>query len=298
LPVDLAWDAPSECPSRDEVMAELARITRVRPGRVVTSINAQAKIEHAGDGRYHLRLRTQRDDQTGDTDLDATTCPVLKRGVTLVLALALGDGVDLVDEKAAPAEAVAEPPKPPPPRPLQPKPAPPIPEPKLDRGWHWAPWLAASATWGLSGKPAFAPQIGLAIGQRHWQALAQLSYAPARAAPSMQGIDSSYSAFVGAAGACARLPLATWSLAGCGVFELGAIHGSSVGAFQDGSATAPWYAAGPLFVLTAPLAGGVALRIAGGFGIGFDPPHFAIRGLRDVYVVARVVPAVSLGLSR
>jgi len=296
LPVELSWDAPSECPSHEEVMAELARITRVKPGRALTAINAQATIEHASDGRYHLRLRTQREDQAGDTDLDATTCAVLKRGVTLVLALALGDGVDLVDEKSAPPEAAPEPPKPiaPPPKPA---PLPPPPSPKPDRGLHWAPWLAGSAAWGLSAKPAFAPQIGLAVGHRHWQALAQLSYAPPRSAPRVQGIDSSYNAFVGALGACARLPLAMWSLAGCGVFELGVVHGRSGGAFQDGSATAPWYAAGPLFVLTAPLAGGVALRAAGGFSIGFDPPHFAIRGLRDVYVVSRVVPAVSLGFS-
>ncbi len=90
--------------------------------------------------------------------------------------------------------------------------------------------------------------------------------------------------------------LSGWSFAGCGVLELGAVHGSAGGAFQDGSATAPRYAAGPLLVLTAPLSG-VALRASGGVSTGFDPPHFAIRGLRDLYVVSRAVPAVSLGLS-
>ena len=105
LPLDLIWDAPTECPSYAEVVTELTRITRVKPGREVVPVRAQAKIDRLPDGRYRLRLLTEREGQSGETDLDATSCPVLKRGVTLVLALTLGDGVDVVDEPAA-----AEPP--------------------------------------------------------------------------------------------------------------------------------------------------------------------------------------------
>ncbi|HEX3775336.1 MAG TPA: hypothetical protein VHV51_12780, partial [Polyangiaceae bacterium] len=83
LPVELAWDAPAECPSQSEVMSELSRITRVKPGRVVTAIRAQAQIARTSDGHYKLSLRTEREDQTGDTELEATSCSVLKRGVTL-----------------------------------------------------------------------------------------------------------------------------------------------------------------------------------------------------------------------
>jgi hypothetical protein len=225
---------------------------------------------------------------------------VLTRGVTLVLALALGDGVDLVDEKSPPPEAAPEAPRPALLPPVAPKGKPVAavsPPSAHERALRWSPWVAVHANWGLSAKPGIAPQMGLTVGQTQWQLLAQLSYTPPASAPSTQGIDSSYSALVGALGVCARLPLGAWSLAGCGTFELGAIHGSSQGAFQNGSATAPWYAAGPSLVLSAPLSGALCLRVAGGVSIGFDPPHFAIRGLREVYVVSRAVPALSLGLS-
>ena len=300
LPVELTWDAPAECPSHDEVMSELARITRVKRGRVVTPISAQASIERANDGRYRLRLRTQREDQTGDTDLDATTCPVLKRGVTLVLALALGDGVDLVDEKAPPP--ADEPPAPPAP----PKPPPPAPraKPRIGlvparprAGLRWAPWLAATGAWGLNGKPSLGPQLGLEVGPAYFQGLAQVSYYANAAAEPVQGIDSSFSALVGAVGGCGRLPVGAWAFAACAVFEVGGIHGSASGAFRNSSSTAPWYAVGPSFVVTAPLHRALKLRLAASLSVALDPPHFAIQGLRDVYVVSRSVPALSLGLA-
>lgn len=305
MPIELTWDAPAECPTHDEVMAELARITRVKPGRAVTPIHAQAKIERGGEGRYRLRLRTQREDQTGDTDLDATTCPVLKRGVTLVLALALGDGVDLVDEKAP-----LEPTEAPPPAPLLAPPVPrkvPAPAPKLadaraQGGLRASPWLAASGAWGQTAKPAFGAQLGLELGQVHWQALAQVSFYPARAADAVQGIEAAYGSLIGALGGCARAPLRAWSLSACASFEVGGIRGSSRSAshaaFSGGSSTAPWYAVAPGLVLTGPIAGRLKFRLAATLSVALDPPHFAVHGVSgNVYEVARFVPALSLGLS-
>jgi hypothetical protein len=311
LPIDLSWDAPPECPSQSEVMAELSRITRVKPGRVVTRISAQAKIERSSDGRYELRLRTQREDQTGDTDLDAATCPVLKRGVTLVLALALGDGVDLIDEKTPPSVASETNPAPSPgPAPPPASPAPPQPRPTATttvapeslsptpsarvRG---SAWLAAIGARGLVGKPALGPQFGLSARQTHWAALARVDVWPTQSAPNVGGVASTEDAVIASIGGCARAPFGAWSLASCANFELGAIHARSRGAFQDGSATAPWYAAGPSFALTTPLDGPLKLRLEAGLSIAFDPPHFALRSFGDVSVVARFVPALSLGFA-
>lgn len=294
LPIDLSWNAPEECPSRDEVMGELERITRVKEGRVVVPISAQATIERTADGRYRLHLRTQREDQTGNTDLVATSCPVLKRGVTLVLVLALGDGVEVVDEAPAPVEKKPEPPPPPPPNP---KPAPPPPMRPPTESLRVSPWLAATLASGLSGKPAFAPQLGVELGQRHWSALAEVAYFPARAGDSRQGIEARYSALSGALAGCARWPIGGWAVSGCAAFSLGFVRGESNGAFQDGAATAPWVAAGPRLVLHAPLVARLKLRAALGLDIGFEPPAFAIRDLGEVYTVSRLVPSASLGLA-
>jgi len=302
LPIELSWEAPSECPTREEVMSELTRITRVRPGRVVTPISAQAKIERAASGRYQLRLRTQREDQTGDTDLDAATCPVLKRGVTLVLALTLGDGVDLVDEAAEPvpdaAPAATAPVTVTPKRAPSPRRRSQAAGPKrAESALRVAPWLSATVAWALTAKPALGAQLGLELGQVHWLALAQTSYFPARSATTVAGVGSSYSALIGALGGCGRAPFAGWALAACASFELGIVHGQAAGAFRDGSANAPWYAVGPSLVLETPLAGPLQLRIAGGLSVAFEPPRFAIRGLRDVYAASRYIPALSLGVS-
>ena len=305
LPIDLTWDAPAECPTHDEVMAELMRITRVKPGRSVTPIHAQAKIERIGEGRYRLQLRTQREDQTGDTDLDAATCPVLKRGVTLVLALALGDGVDLVDEKAPPepAEAPPQPPAVAPPVPRKmPPPAPKLTAPRVQAGLRATPWLALSGAWGQTAKPAFGPQLGMELGQIHWHALAQVSFYPARAADAVQGIEAAYGSLFGALGGCARAPLRAWSVSACLSFEVGGIRGSSRAAsqpvFEGGSAIAPWYAVAPALVVTGPLAGRLHFRFAAALSIAKDPPHFAVHGVNgSVFEAARFVPALSLGLS-
>jgi hypothetical protein len=50
-------------------------------------------------------------------------------------------------------------------------------------------------------------------------------------------------------------------------------------------------------VLSAPIHRALKLRVAGGVAIAFDPPHFAIQSFREVYVVSRVVPSVSVGIA-
>jgi len=306
LPVALSWDAPPECPSQSEVMAELTRITRVKSGRIVTPISAQAKIERTNAGHYRLRLRTQREDQTGDTDLEAATCPVLKRGVTLVLALALGDGVDLIDERAPPPAAAPEPSPPAPTASSPPKPKPVTLEPgarehadarRFTEPLRLAPWLAAAGAWALIDKPSLGGQFGLTLGQASWEALSRVTLWPRRTAVHVQGVDASFSAVVGAVGGCGRRAFGAWSLSACALFELGVVRGSSAGAFRDGSANAPYYAVGPSLVLTAPVYGALKLRLDCGLSIGIAPPHFAIESFGEVYAVARFVPTASLGLS-
>jgi hypothetical protein len=302
LPLDLTWDAPPECPSYGEVVTELERITRVKPGREITPVRAQAKIERTADGRYRLVLLTEREGQTGETDLDATSCPVLKRGVTLVLALTLGEGVDVVDEAAdtsvKPGTNSDRGPVASPRSVVEPRVAVAPPPGAGAERLGFSPWLAASSAWGLLRKPSFGPQLGLALGlpKAHWQARADVTFWPPVAGERFQNIASSYLAFVGAVGACALGAVPSrWSLAGCATLQVGVIHGSSEGALHDGSATAPWYAAAPSIVVTAPSP--LAVRLEASLAIAFAPPRFAIQYAQDVYTVSRFVPALSIGVS-
>ncbi len=298
LPVDLSWDAPAECPTHDDVTAELSRIIRVTPGRTVTAVRAQAKIEHSADGRYRLHLRTQREDSPtsgGDTDLDAPSCAALERGVTLVLALALGDGVDVIDDKPEPPPPVPPPPPPLPP-PAAPKPKPPPPHVEARPSLRAYPWLAVAAASGVIAKPALGAQIGFALGQNYWETALRLQGFP-RGSAHTGNIDSAYSAWYAALGACLREPLGAGALAACANFDLGVVHGSATGSDHDSSATAPYYAVGPSAVATVPLHHRLQLRLEVGLSIAIDPPRFAIRGLQDVHVVSRYVPSASLGLT-
>jgi hypothetical protein len=103
LPLDLTWTAPAGCATADEIRVELGRIARVRPGRSIARVAAQGRIEKHG-ATYSLTLRTERNGQTGERSLVASECRSLEREVTLVLAVAFGEGVEIVqaDTNAAP----------------------------------------------------------------------------------------------------------------------------------------------------------------------------------------------------
>jgi len=102
LPLELTWSAPDGCASADDIQRELARIARVRPGRTVARVTARGSIERAG-GSYRLELHTKQNGVAGERSLVAKECRSLGREVTLVLALAFGEGVELVNAEPAPA---------------------------------------------------------------------------------------------------------------------------------------------------------------------------------------------------
>ncbi len=297
----LDWDAPAECPTRADVLAELSRITRVRADRVVTPIRARAHIERTGT-KYRLQLRTEREDQTGDTDLDAPDCAVLKRGVTLVLALALGDGVDLVDEKPDDAPPVPKEPTPktapssPPParRPTRLVPAPIQPE---KSPLQLVPALSGGASSGLLGSAAFGAQLSLAGQTRRFAVLAEVPFWPTQTAARVEGVSAQLFALSGVLGGCARQPLGALAWLGCARVTAGLIHARSAGAYRDDASTAPYYAVGPALVLVAPLGGPVALRVEAALDVSIAPPRFEERDFGTLDAVSRLVPSLSLGLA-
>src|SRR5204862_4188530 len=98
LPLELDWDAPPGCASANEIRSELDHIARVRPGRTVARLAARGRIEKTGSS-YRLSLHTEQNGVTGERTLVASDCRTLEREVTLVLALAFGEGVELVSDK-------------------------------------------------------------------------------------------------------------------------------------------------------------------------------------------------------
>ncbi|HEX3774880.1 MAG TPA: hypothetical protein VHV51_10480, partial [Polyangiaceae bacterium] len=208
------------------------------------------------------------------------------------------DGIDLVDDgsnehviepkpsASAPNEATAPPKRA---RKMQPHSA-------RSSQLYLAPSLAALAAWGLIAKPSFGAELGLGVGSAHFYGLGELELWPSQIAVRVAGVSASLEALVGAVGGCARQPLGAWSLAGCARLELGAIHGDSSGAYRDGAATAPYYALGPVLVLSVPLFGAVHARLESSLDVALDPPRFALRSFGEIDAVSRFSPSVSLGL--
>jgi hypothetical protein len=88
-PLELHWQAPSECPTRDAVqlaideqMAE-AGGSRVRPAQVSAYVQVNRR-----DTRWSARLRLQ-DGVVGERILEANSCEELCEVISLVIALAL-----------------------------------------------------------------------------------------------------------------------------------------------------------------------------------------------------------------
>jgi hypothetical protein len=138
--VEFRWDAPAECPSEAEVVAELERLL----GGPVASqgdrrLAAIARVRREADGSWDLRLWTVTQDATRQRSMSGADCAVLAEAAALLAAMAIdasvlahADARPAAVEQAEKAEDVDEPPhEPAPDPPPEPEPAP-EPEPQPD----------------------------------------------------------------------------------------------------------------------------------------------------------------------
>jgi hypothetical protein len=108
LPLDLTWNAPAECASAEDIKRELGRIARLRQGRTIARLSAHGRIDRVGTS-YRLSLHTDQNGVAGERSLVAKECRSLAREVTLVLAVAFGEGVEIVNEPSQPTTADSQP---------------------------------------------------------------------------------------------------------------------------------------------------------------------------------------------
>jgi hypothetical protein len=329
LPLTLTWTAPSQCPTTDEVRREVARQAHVVPGRAPAELDADARVEAVG-ARWRVELRTSRAGIEGYQTLEDESCELLARATALVLALALYDPGE-VAPSAPPAEEphpestprrrpspISEPKPTPQPVPSEAEPETPPPPPRpADVLPTLPPTVAASApatshpaSWALAGDarasrgPLPEMNLGLSVGvdaQRgRWLAKLRLVGGPSTeqasaAAPDVRG---RYQAWGGSLAACVVVrPDARLALAGCGEVAASLLVASATGAASDGSAFAPWYAAGPVASARMRVSRRTRLELGAGLVVSIDRPRFALHHLGDVYEVPRLVPSATLGIS-
>ncbi len=301
LPLELDWRAPDDCYSAEMVRAELNRIAHPRPGRVPEKLSARGRIEQRADS-FHLTLVTERNGVTGERTLSASDCRALGREVTLVLALAFGEGVELVpdDEAAAVPETTPPPPKKQAaPKSLEPKVAP-QPEPERERraesSFRGAAFLGAGALFRVLPSPALQGLLGAQLGTRHWWLEPRLGLVPRVEDQLERGVAARYDGLGGALGACAGTALGPTLWSGCALISATALRGRSEGAPDDGSAIAPWYSAGPLAAVAWPEPSTLALRLEGALLTSLTRPDFTVGGLGEAHTVPRFASSVALAL--
>jgi hypothetical protein len=303
LPLELRWSAPAECPSEADVHAELARIVEIEPDRVPSALSAAVTIVRARD-RLRLRIETERDGERGQRTLIADDCTQVLRAVTLVLALAYGEGVALrVDEPSpapiAPAVIADEAPS------AQAREATSedairaggsTPTASTPSSLRAGLFVEVGAVAGVLPAPSFEGAIGVELGEPFWRARVRASVAPHAEIDLGENVLARFIAMSGSIEGCGGAPIGIVRGEACAGVVVAGLYGRAIGTALDREALAPW----------------IGLRASLGVGITLDrvelrliaalignpvPPRFAITGLGDVHRVADVSGHGALGLA-
>jgi hypothetical protein len=317
LPLDLTWEAPPECASGEEVRAELGRIARVRPGRTVPRLVATGRIVVTG-GTYRLTLSTEQEGVKGERSLSSTECRSLEREVTLVLAVAFGEGVEIVEPEARPAPATGEsttspaaapgesstPPavegaKPPAPPAKPVASAPPREVRAAARRAHpgnrfrAAPFVGAGALFALLPSATPFGFVGAALGVRRLWVEPRVVWLPGMDDTLPRSVTATYDGLGGSVSACAAVPPYAWSFDACLGVDVWALRGRSTGATEGGSAVAPYVAGVATLGWQWPPRGGLRFGLDADVHVALGEPHFVVEGLGDVHHVPRASPGIA-----
>jgi hypothetical protein len=330
LPLDLTWSAPAACASAQEIRAELARIARVRPGRTIARIVAYGRIDKLGQA-YRLTLRTERGGrQTGQRSLVAQECRSLEREVTLVLALAFGQGVEITESNASDAsgagfdtkgraagsgearaaEAAT---------PIAPAadsehardPASPV-RPDVANAKTAAPddledaasiqSTPTNARTALSlgagvlfGTLPSAAAIVVAGGELGWKTFwfePRIVWLPPIDDTLERGVHARYDGVGGALAACVGVVrYSASSIGACFGADAIALRGRSSGASESGEAVAPLFGGALTLAWEWPASGLLGVRLEAQLHLTLNEPRFVVEGLGEAHRVPRLAPS-------
>lgn len=118
-PVSLRWSAPAECPSGDDVLAEVDRLLGLRKPGTAGPLDVVAEVERKDDGTYVVRLEIPGTDGPRSREVSAVSCSALGQATALILAMTIDP------EAALSAPPAPHSPGPTPPRQTSPPPLPP-----------------------------------------------------------------------------------------------------------------------------------------------------------------------------
>jgi hypothetical protein len=304
--VELAWSAPSGCPSRDDVVADVERILDGPPSR---HVSAQATVAELGPARWRVLIATNVDGVSGERTLESDSCASLAKGAALVLAWAIDPERSRATVPAAPAGlpdatpplTIPTPPEegppplpstakapasrsPPPPTTAEPAPRNPS---KRAGGQRWP--VQASVIADASGDLGVLPEAGLGVevgagvlaGPLRFEVLGSdwLSQNVTSAAAPTSGQGATLHFLEGALRGCFRFPRGALELDPC--VGAGVVVANSVG-FRESStesSSEAWFVTHADVLGTWRFAGPLALRATLGLIVPFSHPVFDITDM-------------------
>ncbi len=309
LPLELSWQAPSECPTASDVHVELARIASAAPGESPRPLSADIAVTRTG-ARYTARLATEHEGLSGERTLQADDCATLARSITLVLALAFGRGVELRQDTAPAPPAQSTPTAPAAatvtaatstqdraettPGSDEAEPAEAEPRSEADAfpsTVHFGATLGGGAQ--LTLMPRIAPifTVGALLDLEALSIELRASALTGTSERLETGSDARavLDGLLATALACGHVSLADFCAGGRG----GAIRARARGLFETGRRTAPWYALAITAGLSWPEHSAVQLSLEALLALSVTRPRFEVTGYGTAHRAPLLAPELN-----
>ena len=281
-PLSLTWNAPADCPSREDVVASVGRLVAGSTTSDTLEVDARVSIDRRGV--YRARLRTRLRGVRGERSIAAASC-----GLALTI-----DPTIAIEAPPAPLTAPAEPPAtpervdvvPPPP------PSPPSP-PKI----AIVPGAAAALDVGNLASPAVGAELQLAVTRWWWSVVATAAAFPSqRASAPTEGRGGRLSLLAAAVRACVGGG-ALLRAEGCAGGELDRMHAEGFGVSSPGAATRVWFAPRVGARLAWRAASFLSVPLTVDVLVPFDRPSFVLENVGTVHRPAPVPFRATLGVA-
>ncbi len=305
LPIELAWQAPPECPTKEAVLSRARSLLGTKATKV-DMVRAEGTIRKS-DERYELTLLINESGQIGERRVWARQCEELSGAAAISLVLLLTSGHD----NAASSSDVARPggdatsptstapqtdPTPPETTPLPPSDSP---HPSDGhRSWRLlvsAPLLAFAV--GPLPKPSIGLGAGVGVQGRAWSVRLVGQWYTSQTVPApLQPYGADVKRLAAGLWGCWDLQRSGWSFSPCLRGTLTHMSATGYGPFlQPATQTQTWFGVGVGAIGRLQATENLALTVGAGVQVELSRPVILLKTLGTVQQLAPLSAIVQLG---
>jgi hypothetical protein len=314
LPIDLTWQAPPECPTKEAVLSRARALLGTKATKV-DKVQAEGTIRKS-DERYELTLLIDESGQIGERRVWARQCDELSGAAAISLVLLLtsghggasssGDGAQPGGDGARPRGDAGSPSTPPAGPTTDPQapattPPPPSDSPRANAGyrsWHLlvsAPLLAVSI--GPLPKPSLGLAAGVGVQGRAWSVrLVGQWYASQAVAAPVEPYGADVKRLAAGLWGCWDLQRSEWSFSPCLRGSLTHMSATGYGPFLlPAPQTETWFGVGVGAIGRLRALDSLALMVSAGVQMELSRPVILLKTLGNVRQLAPLSAIVQLG---